>query len=124
MYTEDTPIKEVINDPVFGDYGRLIFPVEDLYWSGDTLGDLRLTFYSNIDPEKTLEICSYFKEHAESGETIFYDIYTDDEKSVKRCSHQNPSIQTLYKEFLGEPLSEKSHHLLHTEYQEQPLYKG
>ena len=51
-------------------------------------------------------------------------LYTDDEKSVKRCSHQNPSIQTLYKEFLGEPLSEKAHHLLHTEYQEQPLYKG
>ena len=51
-------------------------------------------------------------------------LYTDDEKSVKRCSHQNPSIQKLYKDYLGEPLSEKAHHLLHTEYHEVPLYKG
>ncbi len=81
VYTEDTPIEAVIDDPVFGDYGRLIFPVEDWYWSGDTLEDLRLTYYSNIDPEKTVEVCNYFKEHAENGETIFYDIYTDDEKA-------------------------------------------
>ena len=33
-----------------------------------------------------------------------------------RKSHENPDIQKLYKEFLGEPLSEKSHHLLHTHY--------
>ena len=29
----------------------------------------------------------------------------------------------LYDEFLGKPLSEKSHHLLHTSYQPIPLYK-
>ncbi len=50
-------------------------------------------------------------------------LYSDDEKSVKRCSHQNPSIQTLYKEYLGTPLSEKAHHLLHTQYKAIPLYK-
>ena len=31
-----------------------------------------------------------------------------------RFSHENPDIQTLYREFLGAPLGEKSHHLLHT----------
>ena len=51
-------------------------------------------------------------------------LYEDDEKSVKRCSHQNPSIQKLYADYLGEPLSEKAHHLLHTEYKETPIYKG
>lgn len=51
-------------------------------------------------------------------------LYEDDEKCVKRCSHQNPSIQKLYKDYLGEPLSEKAHHLLHTEYQEVPVYKS
>ncbi|NLZ68500.1 MAG: 4Fe-4S binding protein [Spirochaetales bacterium] len=51
-------------------------------------------------------------------------LYTDDEKSVKRCSHQNPSIITSYKEFLGEPLSEKAHHLLHTSYTPVPVYKN
>lgn len=81
-YTTDTKIVEVISDPVFGDYGRLIFPVDRRYYSGDTLGTLRLTWYSNIDPEKTVEITNYMRSHALAGETVFYDIYTDGEKSA------------------------------------------
>lgn len=50
-------------------------------------------------------------------------LYSDDEKSVVRCSHQNEEIKTLYKEFLDKPLSHKSHELLHTVYKEVPLYK-
>ena len=80
MYTRNTPIQSVIEDPVFGDYGRLIFPVENWYCSGNALGELHLTFYSNIDPNKTVEICNYFRSHAMNGEKIFYDIYTDEEK--------------------------------------------
>ncbi|MBP5233091.1 MAG: iron hydrogenase small subunit, partial [Planctomycetes bacterium] len=38
------------------------------------------------------------------------------ESKPLRMSHQNPDIQTLYKEYLGEPGGEKSHHLLHTHY--------
>lgn len=81
-YTESTPISEVISDSVFGEYGRLIFPVNSGYYSGNTLGNLSLTWYSNIDPDKTVEIANYFKAHAEDGETIFYDIYTDAEKAA------------------------------------------
>ncbi|MDO4290626.1 MAG: [FeFe] hydrogenase, group A [Eggerthellaceae bacterium] len=33
-----------------------------------------------------------------------------------RYSHENPTIKVLYDEFLGEPCSEKAHHLLHTEH--------
>ncbi len=43
-------------------------------------------------------------------------LYAEDEGKPIRKSHENPDIQKLYKEFLGEPLSEKSHHLLHTHY--------
>lgn len=50
-------------------------------------------------------------------------LYTDDEQSAIRCSHQNPEIQQIYKEYLGAPLSEKSHHLLHTTYTERRIYK-
>ena len=50
-------------------------------------------------------------------------LYTDDEKNTVRCSHQNPEIQQIYKEYLGAPLSEKSHHLLHTTYTERKIYK-
>lgn len=43
-------------------------------------------------------------------------IYEEDGKKAIRKSHENPYILKLYEEFLGHPLSEKSHHLLHTEY--------
>ena len=79
-YTINTKISEVINDSVFGDYGRLIFPVNSGYYSGDTLGNLRLTWYNNINPAKTVEIANYMKEHATAGDIIFFDIYTEEEK--------------------------------------------
>lgn len=43
-------------------------------------------------------------------------IYEEDCKLPIRKSHENPYVQQLYKEFLGEPLGEKSHQLLHTQY--------
>jgi NADP-reducing hydrogenase subunit HndD len=43
-------------------------------------------------------------------------IYREDAGKAIRKSHENPFIIELYKEFLGKPLSEKSHHLLHTKY--------
>ncbi|HNX91435.1 MAG TPA: [Fe-Fe] hydrogenase large subunit C-terminal domain-containing protein, partial [Candidatus Omnitrophota bacterium] len=39
----------------------------------------------------------------------------DKDKTIRR-SNENPDIQRLYKEFLGKPLGEKSHKLLHTHY--------
>ncbi len=81
-YTAESRISEVMNDPAFGDYSRLLFPVEDYYYSGDTLGNLRLTWYNYIDPDTTVEVVNTLKNHAESGETIFYDIYTDAEKAA------------------------------------------
>lgn len=47
-------------------------------------------------------------------------LYSLDEKMAIRKSHENPEIIQLYKEFLSpgevKPLSERSHHLLHTRY--------
>jgi iron-only hydrogenase group A len=43
-------------------------------------------------------------------------IYRADEDLPVRRSHENPSITRIYEKFLGKPLSEKSHHLLHTHY--------
>ena len=50
-------------------------------------------------------------------------LYQEDQAGMWRCSHDNPYIEKLYKEFLGAPLSEKSHHLLHTHYTPRPLYQ-
>ncbi|NLC80485.1 MAG: ferredoxin, partial [Lentisphaerae bacterium] len=49
-------------------------------------------------------------------------IYTDDEKCVIRMSHLNPQVQKLYADYLGKPLSEKAHHLLHNHYHAKKIY--
>ena len=87
FYTTRTSISDVINDPVFvtasGEaYGRLLFPANKNYYSGSTLGDLSLTWYGNLQPEATVEIANYMKSYAQAGETVFYDIYTDEEKEA------------------------------------------
>ena len=82
MFDRDTPIQNVITDPVFGDYGRLLFPVDAGYFSGDTLGDLHLAWYSHIDPNETVEIINTLHDRAADGETVFYDIYTEAEKAA------------------------------------------
>ena len=50
--------------------------------AGATLGDLSMTWYTHMDPNKTVEICNYLKNHAERDERIFCDIYTDEEKEA------------------------------------------
>ena len=46
-------------------------------------------------------------------------IYECDESSQIRKSHENPAVKELYETWLGKPLGEKSHHLLHTHYKAQ-----
>ena len=43
-------------------------------------------------------------------------LYAEDESKILRKSHENPDIQKLYAEFLGEPNGHLAHKLLHTEY--------
>ena len=81
--SEDTTVSEIINDPAFGDFGRLLFPV-DQQVSGDmTLADISssriYTWYSNIRTDKTVEIVNDLKTRSENGERIFYRIYSEKE---------------------------------------------
>jgi len=46
-------------------------------------------------------------------------LYQIDRDEALRVSHKNEMVQRLYREFLGKPLGEKSHHLLHTHYHER-----
>lgn len=50
-------------------------------------------------------------------------IYTIDEKSTIRKSHQNPVIKQIYNEFLKEPGSDVSHKYLHTKYSKKEKYE-
>jgi ferredoxin hydrogenase gamma subunit len=48
-------------------------------------------------------------------------IYQIDKDATIRQSHNNPCIQKIYEEFLGEPLGHKSHELLHTTYRNRKV---
>ena len=43
-------------------------------------------------------------------------LYEIDRSLPLRKSHENPEIKTIYEEFFGAPLSQRSHELLHTHY--------
>lgn len=81
--TRETRVQDVIQDDTFEDYGRLIFPVDQTIDNDLTLEEVEeiLPWYHNIDPDKTVEIVTYLKDQSESGNQIFYDIYTKEEKA-------------------------------------------
>jgi len=49
-------------------------------------------------------------------------LYTEDESKALRKSHENPFIQKLYADYLGEPGGHRSHDLLHTHYVERGVF--
>lgn len=55
-------------------------------------------------------------EGAELAETRGKQLWQLDIGSSIRFSHENPDIQALYRDYLGKPLGELSHHLLHTDH--------
>ena len=57
-------------------------------------------------------------ERAETLARRMEGLYAEDAGKPIRLSHENPDIKKLYAEYLGEPGSEKAHHLLHTVYHE------
>ena len=81
-FTQDTKVIDVVNYKNFADFGRLIFPANRNISGDETLknlGDI-LLWYTNVKPARTVEIVNYFKEKSDTGEKIFYDIYSDAEK--------------------------------------------
>ena len=82
-FTLDSTVGEVINDKAFAGFGNLIFPVDKDINPNTSLRDVcyAYTWYNNINPNKTVEIVNYLKTMADEGNTIFYDIYTDEEKA-------------------------------------------
>lgn len=80
-YQLETPIQDVMTDLRFEDYGRLLFPINSRYYSGRTLEDLQLVFYDHIDPNETVAIANNLARRVDEGQTVFYDIYTPEQKA-------------------------------------------
>ena len=79
----NTTVGEVIANPAFEDFGRLLFPVDRTVTDDMTLAEISTsrvyTWYNYIQPEKTVEIINTLAESAESGQQIFYPIYSEAE---------------------------------------------
>ena len=71
---------QVMIDQMIRDYTDNIQEAEAAI--SQTLGNLRLTWYSHIDPDETVEIVNTLRNRALNGETVFYDIYTESEKTA------------------------------------------
>jgi NADH-quinone oxidoreductase subunit G len=50
-------------------------------------------------------------------------LFKEDSLKSVRLSHKNPYVKELYDNFLGAPLSEKAHQLLHTHYESKKEYQ-
>ncbi len=81
LFSENSKIEDVISAKAFYGFGRLLFPTNK-YYSGDTLGNLSLTYYSKLDPKITVEIVNTLYNQSVKGGTVFYDIYSDVEKKA------------------------------------------
>lgn len=80
QFTVNSTVGEVQN--YFGGDGRLLFPVDRPFGTGETLGQIsnggHYLWYSNIKAAKTVEILNYLADQQRSRQ-IFYPIYTDEE---------------------------------------------
>lgn len=68
-----------------------------------------------IKSAKTRNVVNVFKKRSSS-------LYTIDEKSSIRKSHENPYLKEVYKEYLEAPGSHLAHKLLHTSYRPRKKY--
>lgn len=83
-FTKDTKVIDVINNKSFENFGNLIFPVDrtiDKNMTLETCDDLYI-WYNYMNTDKTVEIVNYMKEQIDSGNQIFYSIYTEEEIKV------------------------------------------
>lgn len=80
-FTKDTKVMDVINNKSFENFGNLIFPIDRTIDENMTLkncDDLYI-WYNYMNADKTVEIVNYMKEQVDSGNQIFYSIYTEEE---------------------------------------------
>lgn len=79
----NTTVGEVLSDPAFGSFGRLLFPVDRTISADMTLAEVSTSkvyvWYSEIKPETTVEVIQSLKDRAGQGEQIFYPIYSEAE---------------------------------------------
>ena len=83
-FTQESLVWDVIDDPSFDGFGRLIFPVDrsiDRQMRLVEVGSI-LTWYTYVSADRTVEIVNYLRTSARAGQQVFYDIYSETEKAA------------------------------------------
>lgn len=87
-FNAQSTVADVINDPAFSDFGRLLFPVDRSVSPSMTLAQVSTSnvymWYPYIQADKTVEILNYLHSQAVNGNSIFYRIYSSDEIAADR----------------------------------------
>ena len=106
VVTSDTLALDVINNPIFNDFGRFILPTEygvpdkDMKLSGI---DSLLPYHNNLDSNITVNVINYMIDKIEDEEKLFYDYYTDDQKQQDKSKENTGLFYFKGKE--GEPFA-------------------
>ncbi|WP_422480923.1 alpha/beta hydrolase [Pleomorphochaeta sp. DL1XJH-081] len=83
-FTQESLVWDVIDDPSFDGFGRLIFPVDrsiDRQMRLVEVGSI-LTWYTYVSADRTVEIVNYLRTSARAGQQVFYAIYSETEKAA------------------------------------------
>ena len=76
-------VRDVVNHPAFEGFGQFILPLDrgryDMDMPLENVASL-LPYHSNVDPDAAVNTINYMIDEVASGETIFYDFYTDQQK--------------------------------------------
>lgn len=82
-FTASSTVGEIVSDPVFEDFGYLLFPIDRNVSQSMTLAEISSSYiyvwYTHIQTEKTVEIINRLYNDAVSGKRIFYRMYSDAE---------------------------------------------
>jgi hypothetical protein len=95
-------VAQVVDEPAFEGFGRLLFPVDLNIKKTATLQEISSSrvylWYSNIQAGKTVEVLNNLYDRVLAGEEIFYPLYTQEEQK------RNPKLKDTGIFFLrGEP---------------------
>ena len=85
--TADDTILDLLNHPAFAGFARLLLPWDDRGYDNSmrlrNIGSL-LPYHSHVDPGTVVSALNHMIDDVNNGKTIFYELYTEEEKKLQR----------------------------------------
>lgn len=89
--TTDNLVREMVNHKAFGGFGKMLLPWDDnsSYYNTSlkNVGSL-MPYHSHVRPDIVLSAVNHLIEEVDSGKTIFYNFYSDQQKQQDASKEQ------------------------------------